>query len=147
MATLTPKSRSRLLVGLAGQHQVEESAWRAIRGAALETRHLWIPERAHLARANEALARLAVSEGDRSTAGDRKAALERARAELGRDDAPGAPWLIALVLGFVSALLGLGLVALRGVTPDGRIVIGRAKLGLALALLGAACWTVAVWKA
>ncbi|MCA9597165.1 MAG: hypothetical protein KC776_27820 [Myxococcales bacterium] len=147
-----PKAYARLTaiaVGAeaAGDRREAESAWRAIRGAALETRHLWIPERAHLARANEALARLAVSEGDRSTAGDRKAALERARAELGRDDAPGAPWLIALVLGFVSALLGLGLVALRGVTPDGRIVIGRAKLGLALALLGAACWTVAVWKA
>ena len=59
-----PKAYARLTaiaVGAeaAGDRREAESAWRAIRGAALETRHLWIPERAHLARANEALARLA----------------------------------------------------------------------------------------
>jgi hypothetical protein len=147
-----PKAYARLVaiaVGAeaTGQRREAETAWRAVRGAALETRHLWIPEAANLERANAALARLSVSPDDRSTAGDQKAALERARAELGRDDAPSAQWLVALVLGFAAALSGLTLVAARGVTREGRIVLDRAKLGILLALLGAACWTVAVWKA
>ncbi len=64
----------------AGQKRTAESAWRSVRGAALETRHVWVPHRAELARADENLARLArAAEG--SEVGDPQLAVARAKAE------------------------------------------------------------------
>ena len=131
----------------AGQKRSAETAWRAVRGAALETRHLWVVRGAELGRANENLARLNVAGMEASDAGDPREALARARQELARDNAPGLVWLAALIAGFVATALGLGLVALRGVRPDGSFVIGRAKVGMLLAIAGALAWTTAVWRA
>jgi len=131
----------------AGQRRTAESAWRAVRAAALETRHLWVVHRSELARADENLARLAqLAEADKPDA-DPKLALARAKAELARDDAPSTQFVVALVVGFALALGGLGTVGFSGVTPAGGIVLGRAKLGVVLALAGAAMWTFAVWRA
>ena len=47
----------------------------------------------------------------------------------------------------VLALSGLGLFALRGVTREGAIVVREARFFALLALLGAACWTISVFKA
>ncbi len=55
--------------------------------------------------------------------------------------------MVVLVVGFVLALGGLGLVGFMGVTAEGKLALGRAKLGLALSLLGAALWTFAVYRA
>lgn len=130
----------------AGQPETARMAWRAVRAAALETRHVWIPERAQLERANQNLARLEATDG----AGGAKAtakAQKRALAELERDSAPAALWVILLFVGFLLSLSGLSVVALRGVTPDGRLVLVKARIGLVLAIVGAACWTIAVWRA
>ena len=130
----------------AGQKRVAEAAWRSVRGAALETRHACVPHRAELARANENLARLAQApEGVESA--DPKLALARAKSALARDDSPSTPFMVVLVVGFVLALGGLGLVGFMGVTAEGKPALGRAKLGLALSLLGAALWTFAVYRA
>ncbi|MCC6662298.1 MAG: hypothetical protein IT375_01080 [Polyangiaceae bacterium] len=130
----------------AGQKRVAEAAWRSVRGAALETRHAWVPHRAELARADENLARLAQApEGVESA--DPKLALARAKSALARDDSPSTPFMVVLVVGFVLALGGLGLVGFMGVTAEGKLALGRAKLGLALSLLGAALWTFAVYRA
>lgn len=131
----------------AGQRRMAESAWRSVRAAALETRHLWVVHRAELGRADENLARLSRAPEEASAAGDDKLALARAKAELVRDDAPTTSFILVLVLGFALALGGLGTVGFSGVTPAGRIVLARAKLGVLLSLAGALMWTYAVWKA
>lgn len=129
-----------------GNPETARMAWRAVRGAALETRHVWIPERAELERANQNLARLQTeASGDKGAA--QQEARKRALAELEQDTAPAAVWVVLLSLGFLLALGGLSMVALRGVTRDGRLVLAQARLGLILTFVGAACWTIAVWRA
>ena len=49
--------------------------------------------------------------------------------------------------GFLLALAGLALFAFRGLDKTGRISVRRAQLGLALFAIGAACWTLAAYKA
>jgi len=131
----------------AGQPETARMAWRAVRGAALETRHVWIPERAELGRANQNLARLEASSSGASSAHAADLARKRALAELQRYAAPAAVWVMLLSLGFLLSLGGLSLVALRGVTREGKLVLVQARLGLILSLVGAACWTLAVWRA
>lgn len=131
----------------AGHRRVAESAWRGVRGAALETRHLWVVHRSELSRADENLARLGQLADDPQGASDPKLALAKAKSELQRDDAPATSFIVVLVVGFLLALAGLATLGFSGVTPAGRIVLGRAKLGLVLSLLGTAMWTWAVWRA
>lgn len=131
----------------AGQPETARMAWRAVRGAALETRHVWIPERAELGRANQNLARLEASSSGASSAHAADLARKRVLAELQRYAAPAAVWVMLLSLGFLLSLGGLSLVALRGVTREGKLVLVQARLGLILSLVGAACWTLAVWRA
>jgi hypothetical protein len=132
----------------AGQRAHAESAWRAVRGAALETRHVWIPHARELERANDNLARLAAAPTkDQLATADAALVVERARRELDRDHAPAAPWIGVLLLGFVLAVTGLVLTALRGVAPDGRLALKPARVAVLLAVLGAACWTLAVLRA
>ncbi len=122
------------------------AAWRAVRSAALETRHLWLAAPRELERANENLARLSSLSAGASSKQRRAAAL-RAKAELARDDAPSARWLIALSLGFFAALAGLAWVGVRGVSRDGKLAFARAKWGVLLSVLGTALWAVAAWQA
>lgn len=161
-----------------GKPELALVAWRAVRGAALETRHLWIPHRRELERANLSLARLeaapapppdarqitgplspsaassvgapqpdasaAAARASAASAQAERAAEQRLLGELRHDHTPDAYWVLALGIGFAAAAAGLALVAWRGVSPDGRLTLLHAKLGLALAALGAACWTIAV---
>ena len=133
----------------AGEHGLAEAAWRAVRGAALETRHLWTPHAAELARANENLARLSATDprASRPAGSDVAAAVERARRELDRDHAPVLAWILVLAAGFVLAALGLSWTAIVGVDPDGKLALGRARIALALCAVGALCWTLAVLRA
>jgi hypothetical protein len=131
----------------AGQKRAAQLAWQAVRSSALETRHVFTPHAADLQRANDNLARLEQAVDRPPDSPDPRIALEQARAELARDDAPSARWLAVLVVGFAAAAAGLGVVGLRGIARDGAITLGRAKIGIVLAVVGAACWTVAVLRA
>jgi hypothetical protein len=123
-------------------------AYSAMRGAALETRHLWIPYEAELQRANLGLARLeARGQTPLVPVGTPEQIQERALRALERDDAPRAPWVIGLLVGFALSVCGLAVTVLRGVGLDGRLVPARARLGFGLLLIGAACWAIAAWKA
>jgi hypothetical protein len=126
----------------AGEREVARQAWEAIRSAALETRHVWIPRSAELQRANRNLMRLQLSAEGPPDA--RRDEAGRALAELARDDSPRAPWIALLAAGFSFALAGLGGFAWRGVTPDGDLVPGSVRVCVALVVVGAVCWTVAV---
>jgi hypothetical protein len=129
-----------------GEVEVAQMAWRAVRGAALETRHVSVPHRTELDQADRNLARLA-SVSSSGTARALRADYEQALAALEKDSAPRARWVLALVFGFVLSIAGLVWIAVRGINPDGSVTFAGMRLGLALTLIGAACWTIAVWKA
>jgi hypothetical protein len=122
------------------------AAWRAVRSAALETRHLWVAMPAQLARANDNIARLS-ARTEAATPEEQRRALQSAKAELLRDEAPSGHWLILLCCGFFAALCGLGWVGIRGVDRDGRLVAAQARWGVLLALVGVVLWAVSAWQA
>ena len=121
-------------------------AWGAIRAAAVETRSFTEPYASERTEADQALARLA-SVPVNADAETRTRAVEKARAML--DELPGpSPFASGLlVLGLGTAAAGLGLVAARGLTRDGRVVPRGFILGAAVFVLGVACWTFAAYRA
>jgi hypothetical protein len=130
----------------AGQGRVAFLAWQAVRSAALESRHVWLPRQADLDRANRNLARLeavARAPGDADLSKTQVSALNR----LVADDAPAPAWIAVLGFGFLLALAGLGMCAFRGLEPSGKLSFSRARLGVLLFAIGAACWTLAAYKA
>jgi hypothetical protein len=121
-------------------------AWGALRAAAIETRHFTLPYARELEDANRALARLAV--GPSVTDPElRSDAESKARAAFSGPPgpAPGSAALLFVAFGVLSA--GFLLVALRGVTRQGRLVPRELVLGLAVVAIGAACWTFALFRA
>jgi hypothetical protein len=128
----------------AGQRETAQVAWRAMRGAALETRHLFIPRAALLEQANKNLARLSGSEVAPAAPGP---AATRARRGLERDHAPVGSWVIVWIVGFALAASGFVAMALGGVSREGAVSAWRARAGIAISLLGVACWTLAVLRA
>ena len=129
-----------------GQPKVAFLAWQAVRSAALESRHLWLPRQSELDRANQNLARLEALARDRADT-DRAKIQAQALSRLNADDAPAPAWIAVLGGGFLLALAGLALAASRGLEPSGKASFGRARLGLLLLAIGAACWTLAAYKA
>jgi hypothetical protein len=130
----------------AGQPKIAFLAWQSVRSAALESRHVWIPRSSELERANQNLSRLeAVSQktDDASLSKEQARALSR----LNEDDAPAPAWIALLGAGFVLALIGLGLFAFHGLDRAGALSLPRARVGLLLLGIGAACWTLAAYKA
>lgn len=128
----------------AAQHRHALPAWRAVRSAALATRHLWTPHAADLAAANQAIAELASRDPEGAAAGGPDAATRQAfHAErLARDPRPSTG-VIALMLAAVSALLGgIALVLTRGFDAAGQLVRRRAGAGAALAVGGIGLWAV-----
>jgi hypothetical protein len=124
----------------AGDGEVARQAWGAIRGAALETRHVTAPHQAELERANSALARL-------QTTGAAPAERTAALARLERDDAPRAPWVGVLGAGFGLFLTGLVVLVARGVSRSGKPSWPAVWVAVALSLAGLLVWTLAVYRA
>ena len=129
-----------------GRPETAERAWRAVRGAILETQHLWIPRRELLQRANYRLAALEQgarghdSEGPRVSDPEPFAALEA-------NPATRLGWSGILVFGLLLWSGGLAGLALRGVGADGAWRLGQARWALLMLALGVACWTLAVFQA
>ncbi|HMJ11187.1 MAG TPA: hypothetical protein VK524_07250, partial [Polyangiaceae bacterium] len=110
-----------------GQRGVAQNAWRAARGAALETRHVRTPHAAELERANKNLARLQAhaSVAERpDNARDVRGRYARALAKLEQGPLPRTGWIVVLLLGFALCVAGLGWLALRGLTREGSFVFG-----------------------
>jgi hypothetical protein len=129
-----------------GQPKVAFLAWQAVRSAALESRHVWLPRQNELDRANQNLSRLETLARDVSDA-DRGKTQTQALSRLDADDAPAPAWIAVLGAGFLLALAGLALSAFRGLSPNGALRFGAARLGLVLFAIGAACWALAAYKA
>lgn len=126
-----------------GERAIAEQAWRAVRAAALETRHAWVHRADDLERANRNLARLGKGPGVRDEAGEDKKLTE----PLYRDDTPRAGYVLLLAVGFLLTGGGLGLTAARGIRTDGSFSFGQLRWGVALTMVGLACWTIAVYRA
>ena len=110
-------------------------AWSAMRSAALETRHAFVSRAAELREADRQLERLARGQG---------------QAKASKPVPPPGPapgWAAVLALGFLLALGGFALIGFAGVEPQGRIRVRPALLGAVISLLGAACWTLALFWA
>ena len=130
----------------AGQPKTAFLAWQGVRSAALESRHVWVSHTAELERANENLSRLetlARGIGD----ADQGKVQQQALSRLSADSAPAPGWIAVLGGGFLLALLGLALFAFQGLDKAGKVSVRRAQVGLALFVIGAACWTLAAYKA
>ncbi|MEO7034889.1 MAG: hypothetical protein ABI548_13350 [Polyangiaceae bacterium] len=130
----------------AGQPKVAFLAWQAVRSAALESRHVWLPRQGELDRANQNLARLEALARDVNDA-DRPKTQTQALSRLAADDAPEPLWIAVLGLGFSLALIGLGLTAFRALDVNGKVSFAAARWGLLLFAIGAACWTLAAYRA
>lgn len=127
-----------------GRTRIAFLAWQAMRAAALETRHLWVPHQAELERADQNIARISQRLKAERNSG---LANQAPRAQRPEFSGPRPFWVTILGAGFALTALGLGIFAFRGISREGKFLRARAGLGLALAILGAACWTLAVYKA
>ncbi len=130
----------------AGQAKVAFLAWQGERSAALESRHVFVPREDELERANQNLARLEALAREAGDA-ERHKAQARALTRLDADDGPSSGWIAVLSAGFLLALAGLALAAFRGLEPNGKRSLKGARVGLLLFAIGAACWTLAAYKA
>jgi hypothetical protein len=130
----------------AGEPKTAFLAWQGVRSAALESRHVWVSHPAELERANQNLARLEALARSPTDAVQGKT-QEQAQSRLAADSAPAPGWIAVLGAGFLLSLAGLALFAFRGVDPAGKLSAQRAKFGFLLFAIGAACWTLAAYKA
>jgi hypothetical protein len=114
-----------------------QSAWRAMRAAALETRHVWSPRAQELEQADSNLARLAGA----------AAASPPAALLLDATRAPEAIWVVALGLGFASAWTGLAWLFWGGIAASGHWVLSRMRLPALLFSLGVIVFGLALARA
>jgi hypothetical protein len=134
-----------------GQPEVAASAWRAMRAAALETRHAVAPHALELERANGNLARLEARPVEVTLAMDALVGQPPPASASGAPsffgDAPGPLWSVLLVLGFGACALGVAALALRGLHSDGRLRWAGARYPLLVVGAGAVCWALALVNA
>jgi hypothetical protein len=121
-------------------------AWGAIRAAAVETRSFVEPYRAERDEADQALARL-LAVAPSSDPDARIRAVAKARDALSRIPGPAPGDSLLLLLGFGLSGLGFGLVAVRGLTREGRVIPREFALGALVFAVGVACWTFAAYRA
>jgi hypothetical protein len=123
-------------------------AWRAIRGAALETRHVWHTEPKWLELANDNLARLQAQGLTQEVQhADRQAAQQEILGSLQREETPRAGWVIVLGLGLLLTAAGLAWGIFSAVTREGLVAWERLKGPGAVAVIGLVCWMLAVIRA
>ena len=132
-----------------GDRETALLAWSSIRAAAIETRWLVTPHEADLARANQAIARLeAAAPRPPGTRTEPAAKIDREQLEaLGRDDAPRVPWVVALVVAFVTWSAGAIWIVRRAIDAAGHVAWRRAAPGLVATVSGVALWLLAIWRA
>ncbi len=124
-------------------------AWRAVRSAALATRHLWTPHADDLAVANERIADLASREPDGAAAGGTDAETRRRfhTERLARDPRPGTGAVILAIFGLAAWIAGIAIVVRTGIDDTGRPRRRPALVGATLTLAGLAGWAVGLYNA
>lgn len=120
-------------------------AWHAVRSASIETRWLVAPHADDRELAEREIARLQAKVPGQVAPDATIAAAQLQK--LRRHAPPQTPWVVALLMGFAMLAGGLGLAARQAADAGGRVVLARAKLGLAIAAAGAGLWLLALWQA
>lgn len=127
-----------------GDRETALQAWRSIRSASLSTRWLIEPHRRERKEADQAIARLS-AESSRllPSRQEERRDLEALHASsLSRDDAPRTAWVVVLLLGVVGWGGGAYRMLRRGVTPEGKLVMGEAKVAGLVAAAGAVAFVL-----
>ena len=120
-------------------------AWQAIRTASIETRWLVAPHADDREMAEREIARLQAKVPGQ-VAPDARIAAEQLQ-KLRRHSPAQTPWVVALLAGLSMLAGGLVLIARQAADAGGRVVLDRAKLGLAIAAAGAGLWLLSLWQA
>lgn len=128
-----------------GKTDMARRAWAAVRAAALETRHLWVPHSRYLQLANHRLAVLEAAARTAPSSGPQRG--DSAVESFPREHTPRWHWAVALVGGLLAAGAGLAALAVWGLDSEGRVRWRRAGWSLFLLAVGAACWTLAAVRA
>ena len=128
---------------------VELAALRGIRGSILATRSFFTPQSHRLDRTNRRIAELMASIEGGAVAPDQ---TEDERKQwhfelLSRDDAPSVGWSLVALFGFAAWIGGAVFFALRGVTPDDKLVVRNAAYAGALVAAGLVIWMLGLYNA
>jgi hypothetical protein len=133
-----------------GDRDTALAAWEGIRGSIKATRSFYTPHSDRLEPANRRIAALRAA-----TPEDARAAPDQTEAQrtawhydlLARDDGPSLGWSILALLGFATWIGGGLLFALRGITPEDRLVRRTAAIaGIAVAA-GLLVWMTGLYYA
>jgi hypothetical protein len=130
----------------AGNWHLAAFAWNAVRAAAVESTAPGF-SRPELELSNRNLARLAARLGSARVGGDEAARERDLLRTLERPQSSSQWGLVFLAAGFGLLVLGLSWIGWRGLRPDGQIWRRHLLLGAALVVIGAACWTLAAYRA
>lgn len=129
-----------------GELHLAAFAWSAVRAAAVEASAPGF-SRPELELSNRNLARLATRLGA-AKGGEDDATREREILRTLERPANPSAWGFLLVAAGLSLLaVGLTWLGWRGLTQDGQIVRRHALIGGVLVIIGAACWTLAAYRA
>jgi hypothetical protein len=133
----------------AGDAELALMAWRAVRSSCLATRSFYVPQRARLGRANQAIATLMARTEDPATDPGKDEAARRAwhLALLERDEAPSVGWSLLAVLGFATWVGGGFWFAFRGLDGEDRLVKREAGRAGVLVAIGMVVWALALYLA
>jgi hypothetical protein len=125
------------------------SAWRAIRRAATATRSLWQPHADDLAAANAAIAKLSAAHPDGAHAAGGNVAERTAfhAARLAGELRPSKGAAALAILGILSWLAGIGVVAVRGIDKAGGLVRRATLVGVGLTAFGLVAWAAGLYNA
>jgi hypothetical protein len=132
-----------------GDVAVELAALRGVRGSILATRSFFTPHSHRLDRANQRIAELMASIEGGAVSPDQ---TEDQRRQwhydlLSRDDSPSVLWSVIALIGFGGWIGGAVFFALRGVTPDDKLVARNAAYAGALVAGGLVIWMLGLYNA
>ena len=124
------------------------AAWQGVRGSILATRSFYTPHADRLEPANRHIASLMSRLEGNAAAGQDAAAREAWHFDLlARDEAPSVGWTLVALLGFAIWVGGGVLFALRGVSPEDRLVARTATSAGVLVLAGLFVWLLGLYNA
>lgn len=124
------------------------AAWQGVRGSILATRSFYTPHEERLEPANQKIAGL-MARLDPTPPVDmsREQLIAWHQELLARDEAPSVLWSVIAVLGFLVWIGGGVLFALRGVSPEDRLVRRPAIAAGLLVMVGLVVWLTGLYNA
>ncbi len=127
-----------------GDRELAVRAWRSVRSAATDVRHLWSPFEAERQLAEERLARLERTPTEpvalAFSAGAQSRGTVETRVVAARSEDPAGA--LGVVASLFAATLGLAWASWRGLNPGAQWSWRDGRWGLLLAGFGLACWSV-----